>query len=300
LIYYSYVAPCTEPLQNCTKHLRKGFEVGMSSGSKIALYNSLIFVKLAIFSGENLQALLIEVDYCIEVIERLQHKFVLPYLFEYRDTISTLIDKGRSTKPHACPLESASGDEDKEGCKREEGAFMNRALQAFWLGHSTRCDHYAKKATLLQSNHQQNKLVMIFYSAINSFRGVRNKNGTGSSFCKVKDIFRDAIAALKPAAELSAWNFRNKVFLLEAEMLSFEKENDEANSLYQAAISSSRSSRFVHEQGLACELAGLHHKKIGDAHAALELLKRAKECYQSWGSQMKVESINQLMENVII
>ena len=26
LIYYSYVAPCTEPQQNCTKYLRKGFE----------------------------------------------------------------------------------------------------------------------------------------------------------------------------------------------------------------------------------------------------------------------------------
>merc|ERR1711957_1075057 len=104
----------------------------------------------------------------------------------------------------------------------------------------------------------------------NSFRGIRNSNGNGSQFCRLKDVFDDAITALKPAAELSAWNYRNKVFLLEAEMLSFEKRNDEARSSYAAAISSSCSSRFVHEQGLACELAGLHYKKIGDTHAASE------------------------------
>jgi len=139
---------------------------------------------------------------------------------------------------------------------------------------------------------------MIFYSAINSFRGVQNNNGTGSHFCHVKNTFTDAMTALKPAAELSGWNFRNKVFLLEAEMLSFENRNDEARSSYAAAISSSRSSRLVHEQGLACELAGLHYKKIGAASAAMELLERAKDCYEQWGSQMKVDFIDQQIEKM--
>ena len=137
------------------------------------------------------------------------------------------------------------------------------------------------------------------YSALNSFRGVKNKNGSGSKFLKVRDTFKDAITILKPAAELSPWNFRNKLHLLEAQMFSFDEKNVEAKASYAAAIASSCASRFIHEQGLACELAGLHYKKIGESETALHLLQRAKECYQSWGSQMKVESIAQLMKNSV-
>ena len=137
------------------------------------------------------------------------------------------------------------------------------------------------------------------YSALNSFRGVKNKNGSGSQFLKVKDTFNDAITVLRPAAELAPSNFCNKVHLLEAQMFSFDKKNAEAKVSYAAAISSSCASRFIHEQGLACELAGLHYTKIGEPETALHLLQRAKECYQSWGSQMKVESITQLMKNAV-
>merc|ERR1719203_484418 len=62
------------------------------------------------------------------------------------------------------------------------------------------------------------------YSALNSFRGVRNRNGTGSQFLKLKDTFKAAISMLKPVAELSPWNFRNKVHLLEAEMFSSRRK----------------------------------------------------------------------------
>ena len=137
------------------------------------------------------------------------------------------------------------------------------------------------------------------YSALNSFRGLKNKNGSGSKFLKVKDMFKDTIAMLKPAAELSPWNFRNKVHLLEAQMFSFDERNVEARASYAAAITTSRASRFIHEQGLACELAGLHYKKIDEAETALHLFQRAKECYQSWGSQMKVESMTQHMKKIV-
>jgi len=303
LIYYSFVAPHTEPLQLCTENLRKGFEVGISGGvSTIALYNSLFIIKTAIFSGENLQALLMEVDYHLEVMNRFHHTLLLPYLLGYRETISILIDKGHSTGSQSNTAYPPGGDSTSgavEAHRRKEVMFMNRTLQSFWCGYSQRCHHYGKKAVELQSGVLFNKLLMSFYFALNSFRGIKNKNGNGSQFLKVKDAFKAAITALKPAAELSPWNFQNKVYLLEAEMFSFEGRDTEARSSYAAAITSSCSSRFVHEQGLACELAGLHYFKIGEAEAALEFLQQAKECYQRWGSQMKVESITQQMGKVV-
>ena len=83
-----------------------------------------------------------------------------------------------------------------------------------------------------------------------------------------------------------------QVHLLEAEQFSFLNRNSEAQASYAAAINSSRSSGFIHEQGLACELAGYHFKKVVDLHSAWILFDQAKQCYIEWGSEMKVNSVS--------
>jgi hypothetical protein len=88
-----------------------------------------------------------------------------------------------------------------------------------------------------------------------------------------------------------------KVHLLEAEQFSFENNNQEALLSYAAAIRSACSSRFIHEQGLACELAGYHCKKNGDFSAARNHFDQAKRCYADWGSQMKVDCVTQALES---
>jgi hypothetical protein len=79
---------------------------------------------------------------------------------------------------------------------------------------------------------------------------------------------------------------------LKAEYLSLSNKKQEADLEYDVAISSSRSSRFVHEEGLSCELAAIHYKHHGDNDKALILLCRAQKCYEVWGSQMKVEEMS--------
>ena len=79
--------------------------------------------------------------------------------------------------------------------------------------------------------------------------------------------------------------------MLEAEQFSLQNLNSEAQASYAVAISSARSSGFIHEQGLACELAGYHYKKVCDFSSAWILFDQAKRCYAEWGSQMKVDSV---------
>ena len=90
---------------------------------------------------------------------------------------------------------------------------------------------------------------------------------------------------------------RHQLHLVEAELSSYEGKNKKAKASYAAAITSARSSGFIHEQGLACELAGLHYKKISDHGSALTFLNDAKRCYAEWGSQMKVDSIDRRLES---
>jgi hypothetical protein len=89
-----------------------------------------------------------------------------------------------------------------------------------------------------------------------------------------------------------------QVHLLEAEQFSFQKCNSKAQSSYAAAINSARLSGFIHEQGLACELAGYHFKKVSDLPSAWISFEQAKQCYAEWGSQMKVDSVSRQLRSL--
>ena len=140
---------------------------------------------------------------------------------------------------------------------------------------------------------------VLFYGTLNAFRGVKNKNGNGSAFSKANKLYKDALRAMKAAAELSSFNYKNKVHLLEAEHNSFKGHFEAAKASYAAAISCSRSSQLKHEEALAYELCGLHNmNKTKDKRAAQEMFLKAKECYTSWGCAIKVNSINRQLERL--
>ena len=103
---------------------------------------------------------------------------------------------------------------------------------------------------------------------------------------------------MKERKDESSWNYANKLHLLEAESHSSNGENDLAVESYTAAIETSKSSKFVHEQGLSCELAALHFKRRKDMKTALTYFRQAKTCYEAWGAQIKVDSIVQQIDNI--
>jgi len=72
---------------------------------------------------------------------------------------------------------------------------------------------------------------------------------------------------------------------------SNEGKHNEAKASYVTSIISAKASGFIHEQGLACELAGKHCKKVGDNSSARNFFDQAKACYTEWGSQIRVDSI---------
>lgn len=204
----------------------------------------------------------------------------------YQQTIRVLIDKGASNQ-NGDGVDELSQSESV--CIRRMSETMNfqKALQSFWLGYAERCHHYVLKLLQLSVLGRHHRLIVAFYHGISSFTMLKRQRTS-----KLRQIPKDAIEALKVAAKDSKWNYGNKVHLLDAELSSYEGRNEDANSLYAAAILSARASRFIHEQGLACELAGFHYKKIGDLQRAFGFFNQAKLCYAEWGSEMKVNFIN--------
>ena len=120
--------------------------------------------------------------------------------------------------------------------------------------------------------------------------------------CKPQQYFchssSQALAAMKEKGEKSSWNYQCKIHLLEAEVYSATDKKDKAKVSYNAAIAAARSSKFIHEQGLACELAALHYLKCKAYADAVNLFKEAKDCYTKWGSEVKVDSITKQLEKI--
>ena len=121
-----------------------------------------------------------------------------------------------------------------------------------------------------------------------------------ANYSKSKEV-DEIIASMKVVASQSESNFRNKLELLEAEQYGVTSRNDRAAAFhaYNTAIASAQKAKFIHEQGLACEKAGFYCKRMKDNEKSLMYFNQARECYEKWGSTVKVEfiqkEVNKLM-----
>ena len=107
-----------------------------------------------------------------------------------------------------------------------------------------------------------------------------------------------AIAVMREKETNCAHNFHNKRLLLEAEKLSHEGKIEEAEAAYLSAIEASRKARFVHEEGLVCELAAAHYlRNYTEDVRHRGLLQQALECYKTWGCKPRVEHVVKMIDN---
>lgn len=122
---------------------------------------------------------------------------------------------------------------------------------------------------------------------MNSFDVIKKKKNSN----KAKEVISKAIAAMEELAASSDYNFTNKLRLLEAERVSLRENHFKAMQLYDDSIASAKESGFIHEQGLAYERAGFYLLRKNQKEKALEYFKRARECYEEWGSNVRVDVI---------
>ena len=113
---------------------------------------------------------------------------------------------------------------------------------------------------------------------------------------------QDALAA--HAAQLASWatnspdNFESSAALVGAEIARLEGRELDAERLYERAIRAARTSNFLQNEALSCELAASFYAARGfdiNAHAHLQ---KARHCYLSWGAIGKVQQLEQIYPNL--
>ena len=98
----------------------------------------------------------------------------------------------------------------------------------------------------------------------------------------------------------SEWNFKNKQLLLEAESHYTMKNFCTAAICYDASIKAAREHKFLHEEAMANELAGLFFLDEGQREKSLLYFKQSIVCYRKWGALSVVRRIEAFIEKELL
>ena len=143
LNYYGRLAWRFEPLQVCADKTRRAFEAALSLGQvDTAFYCAAHSIKSLLFSGARLRSILKEIDYYLHLLETYKSEVSKNFLLIFRETVSLLIDNGKTTSIESAPC---VGDLNDPGNKLRESALFHKAIQCLWVGHAQRCRYYSEK-----------------------------------------------------------------------------------------------------------------------------------------------------------
>ncbi|HLY87867.1 MAG TPA: AAA family ATPase [Acetobacteraceae bacterium] len=99
---------------------------------------------------------------------------------------------------------------------------------------------------------------------------------------------------LKVWAKHNPATFENRAAIVGAEIARIEGRTLDAQELYEKAVRSARENGFLHNEGLANELAGRFYAARGFEKIATVYLRDAHYCYLRWGALGKVRQLEQL------
>ncbi len=85
-------------------------------------------------------------------------------------------------------------------------------------------------------------------------------------------------------------------FLLQAEEHFCRRNFELAETLYDAAISSSKIHKFVNEEALANELAGHFYLETGRRNRSVQYFSQAFEKYNEWGAVAKASTLTEYLD----
>uniref|UniRef100_A0A7S4ICB7 KIF-binding protein n=1 Tax=Odontella aurita TaxID=265563 RepID=A0A7S4ICB7_9STRA len=110
---------------------------------------------------------------------------------------------------------------------------------------------------------------------------------------KWEDIINTTMAQMEKWESANPWNCEHKLALMNAEYAYLQNDINGAIEAYDCAIVSAAKHRFVHEEGLALERAGIFYTDTGDNATASRLFHRAHDCYVRWEAHSKATHVKQ-------
>uniref|UniRef100_A0A7S2L2X7 Orc1-like AAA ATPase domain-containing protein n=1 Tax=Skeletonema marinoi TaxID=267567 RepID=A0A7S2L2X7_9STRA len=301
VIYYStHTKLAVEPMQNAVENYLEAYKAAMKSGAtKYAIASCYLYDTFSFWSGKRLDIVVESMKATMKQMRYHKNMLTRTLLLPTLRVAVRLMGRNNTSQ-------SDLNDIFDENCEEEDvtGKITSvSAVAAIVKLHESLVFREFDKAkicvekmfktqSLSGFNMSAPMFHRIFYSGLVSFwvgremddqewiaRGVECKN-----------------AIKKMVESASSWNFQNKTYLLQAEEQFCDRNFEEAERLYNAAILSSKEHAFVNEEALANELAGHFYIETGRRNKSFHYFLQAMEKYNEWGAFAKARTMGKYLE----
>jgi len=290
VIVYGVMGSWIGQIQATLPLLKEAMDVGLKTGDiEYAANAARVYQGRALCCGQPLGPLLLEAVHLHHVREYKQQAVNMQRAT--RQVILNLM--GRSSDPTQLSEDQMSSHAGKDDPDRKEFFRTNFYFWRLWLQYffgeyqlawETAMDIKAavrKQQNLFPVDHA-------FYTCLAALALARQM---GKEMYAV-DI-QENMALMKKWVDLTPWNCQHKLDLMTAEYAYLEGDITRAAEAYDNSINVARKHRFVHEEGLALERAGIFSRECGYHDAATDYFRRACDCYNQWGATSKVAQVQQ-------
>ena len=288
MAYYSFIFPWQNHIRDTLPYYREGLDAGLAHGDfEYASYIMTLESVARLQSGDPLTDLEPEYERHAAKLRSLGQERSILLQHMLRQVVFAL----RHGPEHANALSGDFYDESKElprclDLLDENLVFHNflaKLTLCLFLGDPTSAVDAARRGRLhLQTGGLANYLCAVFvtYESLAYLRSVRTASRTGA----IMRLVRRNLRLLRRWAKGAPMNFLHKVHLVEAERCRVLGLGERAAEHYERAIELSQTHGFVHETGLAQELAARFYLGRGMARLGRQYLRDGYLSYRRWGA----------------
>jgi PAS domain S-box-containing protein len=298
--FANLVMPWTKHVRACRDLLRRAFDAANKIGDlTFAAFSCNNINTNLLAAGDSLAEVQHQIENGVEFAQKARFGLVTDIVAAQLELVRTL----RGLTPIFGSLNSEQFDESRfehhltsnPALAAAECRYWIRKLQArFFAGDYAAALHASSKAQRLlwTSSSFFEEAEYHFYSAL-SQAGCCDQATAGE-----RQQHLNAVAAhhrkLQVWAKNCPENFENRAALVEAEIARLKGCELDSERLYEQAARSARANGFVHNEALARELAARFYAARGFEINSYAHLRKARQCYESWGADGKVRHLDQV------
>ncbi len=285
----------TKSIEAAIDHIRSAFRAGIESGDiPIACYACNHLVTNFLLRGDTLDKVWEESERGLEFARKAKFSDVVDIIVSQQCFIRAM--QGRTT--HLSTFSDQSFDEEAFEATLTSGRMPTMVfwywvlkMQArFFSGDykSALAAFESAKALLWSSACHIQLLDYYYYSALTimaAYDAVPQDRTEELATC---------VSQLKEWSENYPPTFHDKYALVSAEVARLEGRDVDAMRAYEEAILFARTSAFIQNEALACELAARFYAKRGFDQIAEMYVRNARSCYARWGADGKVRQLDAL------
>jgi PAS domain S-box-containing protein len=298
-VIFGYVLPWTRPVREGRAFLFRGFDLARRNGEIThAGHACALLVTSYLMAGDSLIEAQGQAEYGLAYVRKTGFILTEGWILGQLGLIRSL--RGLTTRPGSFD-DGVLREDDLERDLAANAAlalpecwYYIRKLQArFLAGEYVEALHAASRAqSMIGRTHSLLDAVEYhFYDAL-CHAAVHEITTSGD-----REYHRARLA--EDLKKLETWalqnpeNFENRAALVAAEMARIEGRDADAMRLYEKAIRSASDNGFVHNEGLAYEVAARFYDARGFEKFAKAYVREARDCYLRWGADAKVRQLDQ-------